>query len=601
MRDFVIDEGTSATVNGAIGNANHVEISSAAPFATVALNGDLSSNSFSVEGTSISLDGSQIDAAVGNGSFAGAVTIQNDVAIAAADILFFNGDVNSDVAGDNFLTLVGLNQLSMLGGSEIGTSTPLGGGDFGSPNILDMNAVSVTGVSTFRGGLIDVSGTITAGLAAFAPFTANDDFNVYNQLTAPGSATNFIDLSTLNNVVVTSGVRFGDANTGTLTIFNDNSSVTTMDLSAFPTTIGMGSDIVVMEKLDAGANDIRLRVHQSLTWMGLGSVVSGDELFIDQITALNNTTINGPMRDIGDSVDWQSNLDVIVDGAGGDVEFTSQVGGGDLGDFTVSNTGLLSLNHPTSASFAGEINISANSVNVSGGLVSSGGDVTVNGSVNLTGGGEIVAGNGQSVNIGNVDGGGQDVLVRSFVRSAGLDTITLGNVSNAANVILSRSPSNTVNLDGATSDGGISVRGNTINLQGTFTANDGNLHLVGSVMLVGNTTLNHNSASNGVFIVQGTLDGGFDFDATSVAAPFAITGAVGGVTPLANMTVNTPAAQANLGATITVAGDFEWNAGGKIVVKADIVAGGALTLNSGVAVQLRNGATLTGSPVTIIP
>ncbi|WP_145387040.1 beta strand repeat-containing protein [Stieleria neptunia] len=599
-RDLNIEEGTSLDVSGII-TAAQLQIASTAPFATVSLQGGANTTGFSITGTAISVGG-DISSSVDNGSFQGPVTVVNDVAISSADILFLDSDINSD-AGNRTLELSAENQLSMLGGAEVGTGTPFGNVNLGAGGDLTLNAVTAQDTATIRGGRISATDTIMADIVELLPFVPTEDLEVYNQSSAPGTAVNAIDLSILGTVAPASELRIGNGDTGTVTFFNDNSTQTTLDLSSIPLTTATADNISVQEKINAGANDLTMRAGATLAWTGLGSVTAAGTLTIEQTDISGNLVVNGPMRDIGDAVVWSPGLDVVVDGNGGNVEFTSEVGGDTLGSLTVSDTNLLSLNHPTSASFTNGIDITAVGVNVNGGLVSRLGDVTIDGDLNQTGPTELVAGNGQSVEIdGNVNGGGERVRVRSFVRTAGLDTVTLGNITNASDVLLSQSPATTANLGGADVTGGISVRAATINTQGVFTAQDGNLHFLGNLVLAGNTALNHESATNNVFIVQGTIDGAFDLDVDSLNAQFSMTGEVGGTTALANLIIETTNAGANTFQPITVVGNFEWTAGGRIIIRADITAGTMIDITStGGTVQLRNGATLNAPIVNVTP
>lgn len=588
-----IREATTVTLDEPVTNVGPLSIGVAsAPITQVNINANVTAGNVSVFATATDLDGD--------------VTAQDD------DVVF-NGDLNliGDVelrsgegAGDN-VEIRG----NVTGG---GNSLEMRAGE-GEAQVLPFATSTVTGVSSFlaHAATIFTGDITTTGGDIIFEF---DNLNVSsatmdttgsvifrNRVNGSDLTVGQPDLPTFSANVT--GVEFGDADTGRLTIEGDGNQATSIDFSGINGIIRMiAEDIDIQERLNNGTNTVELRGGDTIEFNDNGLTLGTGDLRIVSLPGTLNVGGARPIRP-QPAFPW-GQFELIVAGDG-DVTFVNEVSG--IGQFTAEpSVSSVRMNNPTALDTNNGINIQTD-LEIAAGLEVVAGNINVSGTTTMTGPGNILGAAGSNVTLGNVDAGGQSLQIReTAIGGGGLGAVSVGDVTNV-NRFTVRDSAASLAVQDITANN-IQIGSGATTLDGDLVANNGILFINGgAVTLAGNSSLTNNSANANLFTqVNGTIDGGFDLTVESGVGRAIFASAIGAGTALANMTVNSSGSTVIV-SPITVTSNFSWtvgdepNAGADILkVNAIVTAGNQIDLEADLVLNEVIGVNLVAPTVNVI-
>ncbi|MCA9044081.1 MAG: hypothetical protein KDA69_07165, partial [Planctomycetaceae bacterium] len=285
-----------------------------------------------------------------------------------------------------------------------------------------------------------------------------------------------------------------------------------------------------------------------------------------------------------------------VSAPGSFVDFTGGVGSG-FASLT-ANAGSLRFNSPGAVTAQGDVSLTADDIQLNGGVFSQTGSISLTGNIDLTGNVLFKVAPGQDLIVdGGVAANGYNILVRGNGGAANQVSF-LGDVVGAGSFQIDSSGASTAN---AVALAGISankfiVRGNIIELSGDITSNV-NVQFIGPVTLNGDVSVT--SGSDATYYTQftSTIDGGYDLAVNSGAGRAVFAGEIGGATPVANVQV-TSSANNFITRNITTLGNFNWdNTGGKLTITSGRIvdAGGNIDILADVFTNL--GSLVAGGTI----
>ena len=490
-----------------------------------------------------------------------------------------NVDFSMDVGSTTALT-----SLHATGGPlGIGGSVEVGAGDL---TLISDNLILASGATLTGSGELFIAQETVSGML---DFTATDA--LFTTVIQPGFTE----------------VTLGNSTTGTLRILQDGS---TASLTAGAPLNLIGAAVEIRDGIDQEANPLSIET-DSLLWQGKGAALGTGDVTITKLTGGGTLSVTGNMGSSKQS--WGAN-NLIVSASGADVSFAGAVGSGFASiDMTADN---ITFNNASAVTSQGAITFTGN-VSLNGGMFSVGGGIEITGDLTLNRNALFKVGGGDLTITGTTTANGNNILIRGA--GAPIGTVDLGDVNGAGSFKIDSGGGNTasqVNLADVTATD-ILVRAVDTDLDGTLTATAGNLHLIGSVNLAGDTTLLNTSGLATKFIrVDGTIDGAFDLDVDSDLGKSVFSGKIGDTVALANMTVNSGGSNF-LNRAIKVTDSFSWIVGtasnsiddrltisgtgsvtvtgapGDITLEADVISGEIIGVNligGGVVAVIERGA-----------
>lgn len=544
---------------------------------SVTVGGSLGTTGDRIGGT-VSITGASINLGAGIFTTNTTVTLNGPVTLTAnADIDAGSGTVQIQN------TIDGAFDLKIVGGfldidqAAVGSGTPLANYS-ATGNILATRSIATTGNVTLQSNTYILQGPISGG--ATMSLTQRTPGN--NVILTFGSPSNPIlgDFSGFTSVLL------GDSSTGTLNINNDGIDGIgsgagagpdgNVDFGA-PTTITANS-VNISESINNLTHSVDI-VTNSLAFGGQGSLLGSGAFGVTKLT-VGSGTLN--INSFFSRRHWGTAA-ATINAPGAAINVSGDVGA-NLTTLTM-NAATITFNRFTAVTSQGNMTLTGN-VTAGGGLFSQTGNIQVNGNLTLNIGATFLVGAGGSFTVtGSTAGNGNRMTIRGF---GSINAVSLGSVTNVGAFQIDAIGTNTVNLASVQANN-IVVRGTTINTNGTIQSTSGSLHLIGSVVLVGNTQLVYSGTSlNQQVRVDGTISSSTNQNLTvnSGNGRLNLNGAVNGV---GDMTIVTKAIQF-VTAPITVTGNFNWNSNGAAVtVQQDITANSIIF---SVPPNLVNGAML---------
>lgn len=613
--------GGNVTIGSSTANAvNGLTVDGTSSIDTTGGNGNLaviSSSSINVPGvlavggtTSLAAGASTISVANSNNNFTGAVSLSNsggnDVGLTNGTNALILGNV---AVGTGALTLTGVG-ITQANGTSITQSASAGAASFNAGggvitlantgndftgsvalnnssnnnvsvsnggNLLTLGNVSVgTGTLTLTGvGIAQANGasitqaanaqkaTFNAGAGAITLANTGNSFT--GSVALNNSGNNNVSVDNGSNVLNLSNVSVG---TGTLTL--SGKGITQASTSAISQAAGAGAvtlngsaGAITLNNTgnnfvgavginNTGTNNVKINNGNNVLTLGAATV--GGSLTVtssNEIDLTQNIT-SGSGQTYAGAVVLDANA-LLTSTGGGSVHFQSTVDGAHALTINTAGTTLFDLDVGASSSTS---KLSSLSVSSTGGItlgtnlgnVMTTGSQTYNNKVTLLTGLYALTATGGTINLNaGADGGG------------------VSSLAIAGNAVLKGSASNLT---------GLSVSGTT-QLQGTVSSTGAQTYS-GPVTLAGDATLT-NTGSSGVIGFGATVDGGYNLGIANSNDAVSFGGVVGGVTPLASLTVN-GSGGVTLGGNVNTAGAQSYT--------------GTLSLNSA-------STTLAGSLVTV--
>ena len=579
----------SVTINsmrpGAEGVSSNIE--------TITIAGDLgsnanpSANSVIISATTINLN-AEIHNSVGV-ILTGSVSVNGNSEI---DTGTGPLDINGSIDGGNELRLSG--GTTTLDGA-VGSGTPLSLLEAEGQTSVRVQSVAVDGNITLRGNQVLTQGTITgdnSGNLTLEQFTNGNNLSIKF-----GAGSSFNS----DGVTGFASVNIGNVNTGLLSILNDGDGAVQGTGSFRP-----GADIIltadsigISESIDQGANTLTINVDSTLNWSGQGAALGTGAVTINKINAGGTLSIPGVMG-FGRQ-QWGANA-VTVNAVGSTVDFSGGIAS-NIASFTATAAALRFDNvaHGGALAVQGDVNLTASTITLGGGIFSTSGNVVVNGATTTSGSTTFRIGAGGSLSMnGSLTSSSNDRLLVRGVGGA-LDSVTFsGDVTGFGAFTIDGTAAQNVSL-GNVSATSIIVRAVSLSLGGNLNIvdhmlnlNEGNLQLFGNITLTSDSQLNYTADTSGRnVLIGGSITGaGHNLSINAGIGGVVTAGAISGV---GNLSVAT-SGQQFITHPITVTGTFDWNTnGGALTIYQDVTAGTSITID--VVARLLNGATLNAPVV----
>lgn len=359
-------------------------------------------------------------------------------------------------------------------------------------------------------------------------------------------------------------------------------------------------EILILENINQEAFSTTLTAQNSISFSGHGSILGTGDLSIHALSGTASLSIRGNVGFDGSDPWVTGDLNVTTPGV--DVTFTGQVGSSFR---NIRMTALsLGLSHPTAVTAVRGIDLTADTINLSGGAYSEIGDLHLTGHVVLTGNVLFRVPDGAELIVdGDVDANGYNVIVRGRDGAARIVEFK-GSVIDARNFYIDsqrESTASQVDLQDV-SAAAVLVYGRTIDLRGDISSS-ANVSLVGMLRLHGNIGIQNGGTAKQLIQLIGNID-----SAPGEAGVLTIntrlgrllmTGTVGQTSALRSLIVTT-GGDSKLTTNITVQNEFNWNNGGgsfMLTSKAVIRAGSKIRINAGVCsilgTLIENGKVIT--------
>lgn len=499
---------------------------------------------------------------------AGDITLIGRVEV-FADIMLLSGQALGDdiiIFGSVHDAVIGAHTLILDAGSGAVQNLPLppdvgigvGGDIFLNVRvtgcIVTLSDVAVANDIVIEGGIVHLNGSLSgSGDMIFRPKVAGGTLNVIN---GPlGAPLPDMTISGLDLALVVPGftnVILGGPTTGAVILHPHHS---TGPFQTIANTRFEAALITINDDINQGADDL-LFVGDTLTFNR--SLRGTGDVHVEDFGATGTVTVNGAMTypaGLGAGA-----MDIFFDTPGSDVVVNGALGHRVI-DLTV-DAATASFPAATAVSVTGNVNITGDAF-ITGGIFSVTGSVMINGDLELTGNATLKIPIGEDfVVTGDVIGNGFNLVIRG--NGGAIDLVDIqGDVIDVGVFAVDSSggsTATTIALESVEAND-IVLRGVDIQIEGIMEARMRNLHLVGAVELFGNTSLLNTSGVSTHYVrVDGTIDGGFDLNVDSGPGQTVLTGAIGGISPLANMTVLST--QINyLTVPIVVLSNFTWTVG----------------------------------------
>ena len=519
-------------------------------------------NGFAIGSVSATVDGFH-PAITGLTASVGTITLQSGGAVtqtqrilASALSLQGSGPYQLTEAGNNVTTLAA-NTTGNLQYTDIDVLTV---GTVGALN--GITAAGDVALTTLGGGALTVSNGITttnngtatltnAGLLALNADIAADGAVLQNgagPVTTGGAGTHSIN-TTGDNVTINQA----------LTLANDllvdtNSAV--LGNVTFSSTINGGQNLAINT---GGATTF-------------GGIVGGTTALTSLTTNAGGTiVINGGAvttsgnQSYGDAVALGANTTLT----GATPSFTTVAGSGF--DFTLNFSGTTTINGATFTGINHFASDNGGTTQITGAFATSGSQIYTD-AVTLTGATALTSSGNQAIGFNNIVDGAQALTVTT----AG--TTTFGGAAGG-----------TTALTGLTINGGgtTTINGGAITTNGTQTYE--------AVTLGAATVL---SSSAGVITVNGTINGAQNLTLNAGTGNIAMNGVVGGLTPLASLTVSN-AGNVTFGGNVTTTGNLTQSAGTGTTTLNGASIGGSLALTTDSLVVAMAPVSVAAGPITL--
>lgn len=521
--------------------------------------------------------------------------------------------------------------------------TTLGGGPLTITNSglftsTAAGAINLSGAFTQNGtGAVSLGGSITtaaANISFASPITLGGDTSL-----STGSGAGNIILSqtvqgtfglTLNSGTgnITLGGNVGTVTPLTFLDITNAANVSTQAISAASITQSLGSGTSTFSgALNTTASSGIVLTGTSFTFNNTITTTTGGPLDITNTgVATFNSGATGSISGFFTQTGTGSTQLSSSMTAGGVIQFN--------GPFTVSGTGSLdtsAANQPitffNTADGPGNLTLASGTADIS--FQANAGSITPFGSLTIT-------------NVHNLTA--QAVTAASLTQSAGTGTTQFNgnvNTSGAGGVNLNGSAFTFLQNMTTTGSGPISITnsgtltttaGKTISSNGTFTQNGaGAISLAGAISttnsLAANASISFNgggaisltapaslntSTGSGAITIAPTVDGGQPLTLTSGTGDITFSSAIGGITPLGTLTVNsahnlslqavtaTSISQLAGSGTTTLNGNINTNgAAGITFIVNNITRLGSITTTNGGSITVTNSGLLTGVATTL--
>ena len=559
----------SVTLTGAAGGTTKLAGLTVAKAGQVDLDSVATSGAISVTGTNIDLNGSSYKSDDGAITFTGPVDLTVDVSIDSdkdddgtdGDIEF-TSTVDATTAGSQSLTLDADTGSVTLTGAAGGT-TKLAGLTVTKAGQVDLGSVATSGAISVTGTNIDLNGSSYESDDGAITFSGPVDLTVDVSIDSDGNADG-VD----GNIEFTSTVDGGYV----LTLDADTGSVT-LTGAAGGTTKLAGLTVAKAGQVDLDS----VKTSGAISVTGTNIDLNGSSYESDD----GAITFTGPV-DL--TVDVSIDSDKDDDGTDGDIEFTSTVDATTAGSQSLTldaDTGSVTLTGAAGGTTklagltvakAGQVDL--DSVKTSGAISVTGTNIDLNGSSYESDDGAITFSGPVDLTVDvsidsdkDDDGTDGDIEFTSTVdaTTAGSQSLTLD--ADTGSVTLTGAAGGTTKLAGLTvtkagqvdlgsvaASGAISVTGTNIDLNGSsYESDDGAITFTGPVDLTVDVSIDsdgNGDGTDGNIEFTSTVDGGYVLTLDADTGSVTLTGAVGGSTKLASLTV-TKAGQVDLGSVAT--------------------------------------------------
>ena len=562
-RSLTVDAGTGdVEFKGAAGTSTARLTSLTVDGGQIDLASVFTSGLIDIDGTNIDLNAGSYNSQGGNITFTGPVDLDHGSGVTVSSgtgggrILFTGA-----IGGAQSLTLTGGTGAVELRGAVTLTGTnkalTVSGGQ------IDLAGVSTSGTISVMGTNIDLNGATYTTSGDNITFTGSVDLQTGVTVNSGSGAGNISFSSTVNGgraLTVTAG-------TGSVTFSGAVGGSTPLTSLA---VTGSGGINLAGNVTTTGSIDFNSAV--TLTGTGALTVSSG--------TGAGNIAFDGTVN---------GGRALTVSAGSGSVTFSGAVGGGTrLTSLTVSG-GQIDLN---TVATTGAISITGSNIDLNAGsYTSQDGNISFTGPVDLLVNVSIDSdqdndGTDGTITFSSTVNGGQTLTV-----DADTGSVTFSGAVGGTTALTSLTVSGgQIDLAAVSTTGAISVTGTNIDLNaGSYESDDGNITFTGPVDLHADVTVDSdkdNDGTDGNIHFTSTVDGDshglrsltLDADTGNIT----VDGAIGGTTPLRNLSTN--------GATVSLKGGYTIT--GDVDVMGDITLGTG-SYNSG-SFNYSGAVTLTG-------
>ena len=585
----------SVTFSGAVGGTTRLA-SLTVNGGQIDLNTVATTGAISVTGTNIDLNAGSYTSQGGNITFTGPVDLDHSAAVTVT-----SGSGGGDISFSS--TVNGARALTVTGGTGSVTFSGAVGGTTALASLtvtggqIDLSTVATTGAISVTGTNIDLNGPTYSSDDGNITFTGPVDLTVNVTVDSDANDDNTDGAITFASTINGGYALTLDADTGAVDLQGAVGGTTRLasltvdggqiDLNTVATT---GAISVTGTNIDLNAG--------SYTSQG-GNITFTGAVDLDHSAAVTVSSGSG-----GGDISFSSTVNgaraLTVTGGTGSVTFFGAIGGTTKLTSLTVNGGQIDLN---TVATTGAISVTGTNIDLNGATYwSNDGDITFTGPVDLH----------ASVTVDsdkNGDGTDGDITFTSTINAATAGTQSLTLDADAGAVELRGAVGGTTRLASLTADGGqidlnsvattgvIDIDGTNIDLNGTaYTSNDGNIDFRAAVDLHANVRVDsdeNNNGTDGNIRFHSTVNGGQTLAVDADTGSVTFSGAVGGTTRLASLTVNGGQIDLNTVATtgaISVTGtNIDLNAGSYTSQGGNITFTGAVDLDHSAAVTVSSG------------
>jgi hypothetical protein len=535
-------------------------------------------------GTSL-LNGSTITS-VGAVTFNDAVTLGTDLTITTTNAaVLFNGTVNSVDATARDLTV-------NAGSGNIRLASTMG-----NAQALDVVTLNSTGETRLDGSLNVGSLTTNAGgtsllngstITSVGAVTLNDNVTLGADLTIATTNANILFGATVNSADAIARDLTVNAGSGNIRFASTVGDTQALDAVTLNSTAETRIDASLnVGSLTTNAGGTSLLNGSTITSVGAVTFNDNVTLGADLVMGTTNAAVlfNGTVN----SVDTNAR-DVTVNAGSGNIRFASIVGDTQALD-------AVALNSTGDTRLDGSLNVGSLTTNaggtslLNGGSITSVGAVTLNDNVTLGADLTIATTNANvlfGATVNSVDTNARDVTV-----NAGSGNIRFASTvgDNQALDAVALNSSSETRLDGSMNVGSL-----TTNAGGTLALNAGTITASGVISLGEAATLERYVTLTGVNVTLVSTVNGAQALTITDAGSTTLSAALGGVTPLTGLAINSASLQMN---AVTVAGNAVMVTGSGLQFNDINIDGNlSVTTGSGGVSQIAGSTmTVTGNAV----
>ncbi|MCA9029855.1 MAG: hypothetical protein KDA66_03550, partial [Planctomycetaceae bacterium] len=486
-------------------------------------------------------------------------------------------------------TIDGAHGLTVIAGlvqfdGDIGSTAPLTDLTASGNIVRTQNAAVTGGDVTFNANSFIPQGTISGdGNLTIRRNTAGEqNVNASDlQFITPGFASVTVGSGLTNQLLISSD--------------GDNNLVTGSVNVGAPLTL-IGQTLILGDSIQQGMGTLTLRANNTLQFTSLGSAIGTGDVMIEKLNAGGTLTVVGNFGSPTAAAPWGLNH-TSVSAPGSFVDFTGGVGSG-FASLT-ANAGSLRFNSPGAVTAQGDVSLTADDIQLNGGVFSQTGGISLTGNIDLTGNVLFKVAPGQDLIVdGGVAANGYNILVRGNGGAANQVSF-LGDVVGAGSFQIDSSGASTTNqvsLNGVSANK-VVVRANGIDLAGDVTSNV-NVQFIGPVTLSGDVSIMSGNTSTNYTQFTGTINGPHNLTINSGAGRAILGGEIGNSDAIGDLNVVSTADNFII-RNITASGNVNWNnAGGKLTLTSSRVvsAGGNIDILADVFINL--GSLTAGGTVT---